>query len=107
MVNDIYYKSADGLTTIHAVTYIPLTNITAIIQLSHGLGEAAELYSRFGNMMSANGIMVVVQETLGNGASVIDNAHYGYFTDVEPEKVLVEDMHNLVQLIKKDYPNIP
>ena len=107
MVNDIYYKSADGLTNIHAVVYVPLTNVTAIIQVSHGLGEVAELYSRFGNMMSANGIMVVVQETLGNGASVLDSAHYGYFSDVDPENILIEDMHALVQLIKKDYPHIP
>ena len=107
MINDIYYKSADGLTTIHAKAFVPLTNITAIIQVSHGLGEVAELYTRFGNMMSANGIMVVVQETLGNGNSVIDSNHYGYFSDVNPEHILVEDMHSLVELIKKDYPQVP
>lgn len=107
MKKEITYKSLDGLTDIHAVIWEPTTQITAILQISHGMIEHILRYENFANELNKQGILVCGNDHLGHGYSIVDKDHYGYFAEKNADNILVNDLYTLTQTIKKTYPNIP
>ncbi len=107
MKEEIYYKSNDGITDIHAIIWKPTNEIKAIVQISHGMVEHINRYETFAKYLNNQGILVCGNDHLGHGKSVIDKDHYGYFCAKKQDKVVVDDVHELTMKIKKDYPNIP
>ena len=49
---EFYFTSSCGSTKIHAVRYIPEGNITAILQITHGMVEYIERYEDFALFMA-------------------------------------------------------
>lgn len=107
MKQEINYKSQDGITNIHAVIWKPTTEIKAIIQISHGMVEHINRYENMALELNKQGILVCGNDHLGHGNSITSQNNYGYFCKKKQDQVLVADLHELTNIIKKDYPNIP
>ena len=102
---DFYFNSKDGKTKIRALMWIPKNEIKAILQISHGMLEHMERYDHFGNYMASKGILVVGNDHLGHGSSVTSEEDRGYL--YKDWHALIEDMHNLMVIIREKYPGVP
>jgi len=105
---DFTYPSADGKTEISAKVWEDeKVDPRAIVQISHGMLEYKERYNRFAKWMASRGILVCANDHLGHGESVSNKSEYGYITDKNPSKVLLEDMHELRTIMQEEYPDLP
>lgn len=108
--SEIFYMSSDNETQIHALKWLPNSNIKAIIQIAHGMSEYIDRYDNFAKYLASNGYIVCGNDHLGHGQSVISKDKYGYFGKNNGWQNLVDDMHKLSTLIKKDkkeYKGLP
>lgn len=101
------FLSNDGITQIRAVKYLPDNKPSAILQISHGMVEFIDRYEGFAKFLNEKGILVVGNDHLGHGESVIDKDHWGYFSKENGYQNVVEDLHTLTRIIKREYPGIP
>ncbi len=101
---DFYYPSSDGKTQIHAIRWEPEGEPKAILQIIHGMIEFIDRYSDFASYLAENGYLVVGEDHLGHGASVVSDEYHGYFGKKGNEWI-ISDIHNLRQMIQKEYPD--
>lgn len=105
---DFYYDSADKKTKIHAVKWVPTDKeIKAILQISHGMLEYINRYDEFANFLAEHGILVVGNDHLGHGDSVLTKEDMGFFSEHDGETAVLEDMHRLTKLVKDVHADIP
>ncbi len=100
------YRSSDGVTEVCYYRYLPEENPTAILQISHGMGEYIERYEREGfiSAMTEQGFVVCGNDHIGHGGSVAPENPKGHFTDY---RNITEDMHALNAIMRKTYPRLP
>lgn len=101
------FTSAEGKVRIHGVKWIPEGEVRAVLQLVHGMAEHVERYREFARFLTLQGILVVGHDHLGHGASVHSQEDFGYFAEKYGNRVLVQDMHRVLQKTKKEYPDVP
>ena len=102
------FLSADGVTQIHAVKWIPDDGqYRAILQITHGMVEYIERYTEFAEFMTGKGYLVVGHDHLGHGHSVAREEDLGFFCKDHPSEKLVEDMHKLRTMIQEENPDVP
>ncbi len=102
-----YFDSSDKKDKIFYCIYKPKSEIRAILQISHGMCEYIERYEPFAEYLCRNGILVCGNDHIGHGKSVKDNSELGYFAIGDDWHYLVDDVHILTQIVKKEYPGIP
>lgn len=107
MKNNFYYKSKDNETQIHAIEWIPDGEVTAVLQISHGMVEYIDRYDEFAGYLCERGYYVVGQDHLGHGESVQSEEYHGYFHDGDGNECVIGDIHELRQMTQKKYPDIP
>ena len=83
---EFYFTSSCGTTKIHAVRYIPEGNITAILQITHGMVEYIERYEDFALFMASKGFLVTGHDHLGHGKSINSKEEWGYFAKEDGNK---------------------
>lgn len=105
--SEFYIPSKDGSHQLRCVEWIPEKAPRAVLQVSHGMIEHLERYDRFATFLNEAGIAVVGNEHLGHGKSVNGEEDYGYFTEKEPSKTVVDDLYQLTVQMKEKYPGIP
>lgn len=105
--SEFYFDSNDGVTKIHAVMHIPDKTPCAILQISHGMVEFIDRYDDFAAFLGEHGIIVVGNDHLGHGGSVLSKEEYGYFSKKNGNRNLIEDLHKLTELTKERYPSLP
>ena len=98
MKQEFYFPSTDKETQIHAVEWIPEGEITAILQMCHGMVEHIERYDEFARFLSKNGIYVVGHDHLGHGKSVTSKEKMGFFHDKDGNACVIGDIHHLRHL---------
>ena len=103
---EFYFDSNCNTNKIHAVKWVPEGTPLCIIQIVHGMCEYVERYEEFVAFLTQKNIMVVGEDHPGHGKSMGDNPP-GYFCKKNPDKVLVENVRTLKDIIKKEYPDIP
>ena len=101
------FRSADEVTDIHAVKWLPEGEPKAVVQLIHGMVEFIERYDDFAKYLTAQGFVVVGHDHLGHGDSFRSVEDWGYITDNSPARVLVRDIHHLRTITEKEYPGLP
>ena len=107
-VESFSFLSKDGKTNIHAVKWMPDSGeYKAILQIAHGMVEYIERYEAFARFMTYNGYMVVGNDHLGHGESVVSKADWGYFMEDTPSDALVEDMNTLRSVVQKENKGVP
>ena len=107
MKHEFYFPSKDGLTEIHAIEWIPETEVRGVLQIAHGMVEFIDRYDRFATFMASQGFYVVGNDHLGHGKSVKDEAQYGYFAKDNGNLCVLGDMQQLREDTEKKYPNVP
>lgn len=107
MKKEFYYPSKDGLTQIHAIEWIPETQVRGILQIAHGMVEYIDRYDRFAAFMAAQGFYVVGNDHLGHGKSVTDESQLGYFAKHDGNFCVLSDMYKLREDTRAKYPDVP
>lgn len=109
MVNhkEFSIQSADGVTPLHIEVWEPEGELKGILQLSHGMVEHIKRYDGFARFMAENGYLVVGNDHIGHGRSVVSEDKLGYFCENNPSKVVVEDLNNIRKEIQKEHPDTP
>ena len=92
------FLSSDGKTPIRYREYLPEGEAKAIVQIAHGIAEHIERYDHFARFLSKNGYIVVLNDHLGHGASLLSEEDMGYFSDERGWINVVEDMRALHDL---------
>ena len=104
---ETYFRSSDNMTDIHAVKWIPDTDIKAVLQICHGMVEHIERYDEFARYLAEKGIMVVGNDHLGHGKSIVDKAHLGYFAESNGNLRVLDDMHTLHSMVAREHKDVP
>lgn len=107
MKSEFYYPSSDGVTSIHAIEWIPQQKPKAVLQISHGMVEHIGRYNEFAQYLCERGFYVVGQDHLGHGRSVSGDGEHGYFHKEKGNEYVIGDIHKLRVLTKERYPDLP
>ena len=106
------FLSTSGLCNIHVCIWYPdktkYTKPIGIIQIAHGMVDHIERFENMANYFTKRGFIVVGNDHLGHGDSIVNKDNWGYFADHEDSGTyLVKDMHRLTKIMKKKYPDLP
>ncbi|MGI6090418.1 MAG: lysophospholipase [Saccharofermentanales bacterium] len=100
------FLSADGKTRINVLSWQP-DEPKGVLQIAHGMVEFADRYDELGRWLAEQGFLVVANDHLGHGDSVLTQADWGYFADEDGWGKVLADMHTLRQATAADYPDLP
>lgn len=81
-------------------------NVLGVIQLVHGSCEHDKRYINFAQFLTDKGYVVYANDLRGHGLSVKSNDDLGYFAEKNGWNILVEDLHELTNFIKKEQESI-
>lgn len=104
---EFYFPSSDEIHDIHAIIWRPEGDVRAIVQISHGMIEYVERYDELAEYLTARGILVVGNDHLGHGKSVMSEAEWGFFASGDASGKVVRDLHTLTLRMRKQYPSVP
>lgn len=105
---EFFFDSRDGRSKIHGVRYEPDSgDVTAVLQLVHGMAEYVERYEEFAEYMTERGFVVTGDDHLGHGKTVTEGGKYGYFCEQDAATVVVRDVHRLKKKTQALYPGKP
>lgn len=109
MVREEHFTFASGHGAIqsHGMRWIPDQEVRAVLQISHGMCEYIGRYRGFAEYFAERGILVVGHDHLGHGGSAPTQKDYGYFAPENGNKILVEDIHRVLRLTKRNYKKVP
>jgi len=82
--------------------YVP-TKIRGYVHLLHGMTEHSGRYDRFCRILSKIGYFVSIHDHRGHGRSVELDGKFGYFADENGFEKVVEDVHEIIQFVRKEY----
>lgn len=106
--SEYYFTSGDGKTLIHVNQWTPLRReIRGIVQIAHGVAEYGARYAPFAQYLCQNGFVVVANDHLGHGKSLVDGCPMVYFGDENGWEHVVDDMEQLRQRTMKVFPGKP
>jgi alpha-beta hydrolase superfamily lysophospholipase len=77
-----------------------------VIQIAHGMAEHSYRYSGFAQALTSDGFAVYANDHRGHGKTAASE-DIGYFSDENGWNLVVEDMHTLTNIIKRENPNVP
>ncbi|MDR1913896.1 MAG: lysophospholipase [Clostridiales bacterium] len=103
-MKELTFAASNGEHNIRAVVWTP-KNPKYIIQIAHGMCEYAERYAEFAEYLIERGFVVCANDHAGHGGSI--NKTRGYFGKSDGWKHMVDDMHTLYSMVKKEFPNLP
>lgn len=85
------------------------SEIKGVIQLHHGLGEHSMRYDRFGSILADNGYVLNAYDMRGHGKTAEKSeanktGKFGKLADKNGFNRVVEDLNEVIESLKKDYP---
>lgn len=101
------YSSADKKTQIHAIRWDPTGKPKAVLQIAHGMQEFIDRYADFARYLNDHGFLVVGNDHLGHGSSVVSPEKMGYFAEKNGNKAVITDMRSLHKMTREDHPDLP
>ena len=106
-MKEIYIPSTNNRNQLHVAIWEPERETKAILQISHGMVEYIVRYDNFAKHLNQQGILVIGNDHLGHGQSVLDESEFGYFGK-EKGSAVVDDLYEVTKYAKKQYgENIP
>jgi alpha-beta hydrolase superfamily lysophospholipase len=102
------FKTSDGIQ-IFTYRWVPdeASAVKGVVQIAHGMAEHAARYERFADALTKAGYAVYANDHRGHGKTAGSQDNLGYFADENGWEKVVEDMHTLTVIIKKENPNKP
>ena len=104
MRKQIAYPSC-GQGQIRGLRWEPEGEITAVVQIVHGIAEHVQRYDHFASWLAQQGVLVVAQDHMGHGSSIEGGSTKGYFTG--GWFAAVEDTYRLLRETREEFPNLP
>lgn len=101
------FLSADKITDIHAVEWLPEGPVRAVLQISHGVAEYILRYEPLAAYLTARGFAVAGHDHLGHGESVAPSAPRLYFGPKGSWNWVVEDIEHRRRLARDQHPEVP
>lgn len=101
------FDSADGVSKIHCVKWLPDRQPIAVLQLVHGMVEYIERYAAFAEFLNEKGFVVVGHDHIAHGGSVSDPEEWGIVHVKHPSDVMSEDIFTHYKKVKEEYPELP
>lgn len=101
------FPSWNGSDEIHAIRWIPDSEVRMVVQISHGMAEHIVRYRAFAEYLCGQGILVCGHDHLGHGDSAPGPEKYGYFSEKNGNRALIRDLHRVTEQTKRQYPNVP
>lgn len=107
------FKTKDGFE--HWINrWIPDSDveIKGIIQLHHGLSEHSLRYDRFGSILADNGYVLNAFDMRGHGktgeiSQQNGSGLMGKLADKKGHEIVIEDLHEITEAVKNEYPGVP
>ena len=96
------YLSSNGSTLIHCVKWVP-ENPIGVIQIVHGITEYIDRYEEFANYMVNQGYIVIGNDHLGHGKSIITDKPKMFIGELGSWNYLVKDINTLYEIITEEY----
>lgn len=102
------FQAMDGLR-IKGYQVKPETpvSVKAIVQIAHGMAETAERYEGFAAILANHGYIVYIHNHRGHGKTAGEVENLGYLAERDGFGWLVQDMHQLSVIIRKQNPDLP
>ena len=85
---------------------IPAGEPRGILQLVHGMAEHRERYHDFMDYCAERGLVVIIHDHRGHGASIKSEEDWGYFGANGIDGV-INDAHQVTEYIKQRFPGLP
>lgn len=101
------FLSADKMTNIHVVGWVPECEVIGVVQIAHGMVEFIERYDRFARFLNEHGYAVIGNDHLGHGQSVMSEEDLGFFRHPGGNQAVIADMRRLHLIARKYYPHVP
>ena len=96
------YLSSNGSTLIHCVKWVP-ENPIGVIQIVHGITEHIDRYEEFASYMVNQGYIVIGNDHLGHGKSIITDKPKMFIGELGSWNYLVKDINTLYEIITEEY----
>ena len=96
------YLSSNGSTLIYCVKWVP-ENPIGVIQIVHGITEHIDRYEEFANYMVNQGYIVIGNDHLGHGKSIITDKPKMFIGELGSWNYLVKDINTLYEIITEEY----
>ena len=78
-----------------------------IVTISHGMAEHIDRYDEFANELCKAGYIVFGHNHRGHKDSILTDDDYGYMSDEDNFNILVDDLKEIIDQIKNEYPELP
>lgn len=95
VMSESTFLSCDGKTSIYYRECRPEGEAKAIVQIAHGIAEHVDRYDVFARFLADNGYIVVYNDHLGHGRSLVPGEEQGSYGEGGTWEKVVEDMHIL------------
>ncbi|GAA0122543.1 MAG: alpha/beta hydrolase [Clostridium argentinense] len=104
-LNNFYFKDKLG-KDIYVYKWTPeSSNIKGVVQIAHGMAEHAGRYDDFAKFLNKNGYIVYADDHRGHGKTSPNEL--GYMGDGDVFHLMVNNLKDLTDIIKKENPNLP
>jgi alpha-beta hydrolase superfamily lysophospholipase len=109
MKSDAFSFRTPDNTEIFTYRWLPDTpsDIKAIVQIVHGMAEHAVRYERFAKRLIEAGYAVYASDLRGHGKTARSVDNLGYFADDQGWKKVVNDIHALTEIVRKENSGVP
>lgn len=99
--------SSNNKTMLNVQKWTPNGKPVGIVQLAHGMAEYIDRYDDFAKYLNTQGFIVIGHDHLGHGDSITDKHDYGYFSEGDATRYLIDDMVLITSSLKEEYPELP
>ncbi len=107
MVEESFIIEKENNIKVYCYYFIPedRKNIKGIVQIIHGFGEHAMRYKEFASVLVNNGYAVCTLDNRGHGKTAVKNQNQkmGHIADSNGAKIILEDLHELMEKAKSDF----
>ena len=108
LYTDYFLPSNDGKTKIHVNQWEPeYGKIKGVVQIAHGVAEYGQRYDHFARFLTEQGYVVVANDHLGHGKSLIEDRPMVYLGEKRGWWNVVEDMETVRLDTFKKFPFKP
>ncbi len=108
ITSEFFFPSSDGKTLIHVNQWTPSERrILGVVQIAHGVAEYGARYAPFARFLCGHGFVVVANDHLGHGQSLIPGGPMVYLGEKDGWWNVVDDIESLSSRMAKVFPGKP
>lgn len=108
IVSEYFFPSSNGETLIHVNQWTPVDReVAGVVQISHGVAEYGRRYESFARYLCSHGFVVVANDHLGHGQSVIEGCPMVYLGEKGSWWHVVDDIEELRRRTAKVFSGKP